>query len=368
MPIYELGVNSIRAVPTTQFSTAGVQERAGLQRLLRERIDVVAQDTLVIAEEFGYWDDSKRRIDLLAIDKDANLVVIELKRTEDGGHMELQAIRYAAMVSTMTFDQAVAARETYQRENQIDGDPEQAILEFLGWDEANEDDFGQAVRIVLVSADFSKELTTAVIWLNNHDLDIRCVRLKPYQLNGQTLLDVQQVIPLPEAADFMVKVRRKEQDQRKGRDRSAFRSMEQIWQAFEENCPPEEVAAAREIHDWLVPRVKLVFPTRVGFVAYSHGERAGNYMFRVGSKGRVQIWYYCLLRKPPFTDETLRLEFTKRLNQIPGVDLPHENLSGKPAFPLATLVSPEARGLFLEAVDWMLQQMELAEQQGSADG
>jgi hypothetical protein len=30
-----------------------------------------------------------------------------LKRTEDGGHMELQSIRYASMVSTMTFDQAV---------------------------------------------------------------------------------------------------------------------------------------------------------------------------------------------------------------------------------------------------------------------
>jgi hypothetical protein len=45
------------------------------------------------------WEDSSRSIDLLCIDKQANLVVIELKRTEDGGHMELQAIRYAAMVS-----------------------------------------------------------------------------------------------------------------------------------------------------------------------------------------------------------------------------------------------------------------------------
>ena len=34
---------------------------------------------------------------LLCIDREANLVVVELKRTEDGGHMDLQAIRYAAM-------------------------------------------------------------------------------------------------------------------------------------------------------------------------------------------------------------------------------------------------------------------------------
>lgn len=45
--------------------------------------------------------------------KAANLVVIELKRTEEGGRMELQAIRYAAMVSTMTFDQAANIFEQY---------------------------------------------------------------------------------------------------------------------------------------------------------------------------------------------------------------------------------------------------------------
>lgn len=46
----------------------------------------------------------RRRIDLLCLDKNANWVVVELKRTEDGGAMEQQAIRCAAMVSTSTLD------------------------------------------------------------------------------------------------------------------------------------------------------------------------------------------------------------------------------------------------------------------------
>ena len=37
---------------------------------------------------------------------DANLVVVELKRTEDGGLMDLQALRYAAMISAMPFERA----------------------------------------------------------------------------------------------------------------------------------------------------------------------------------------------------------------------------------------------------------------------
>lgn len=75
--------------------------------LLKQHVEVIAPDTLIIAEEFCEWDESKRRIDLLGPDRDANLVVIELKRTEDGGHMELQAILYAATVSAMTFSKAV---------------------------------------------------------------------------------------------------------------------------------------------------------------------------------------------------------------------------------------------------------------------
>jgi RecB family endonuclease NucS len=106
MPIYEFGKDSISRVKETTFSEVGLHERQDLQRLLREQVEVTAPGTLVISEEFGDWEDARRRIDLLGIDKDANLVVIELKRTEDGGHMELQSIRYAAMVSTMTFDQA----------------------------------------------------------------------------------------------------------------------------------------------------------------------------------------------------------------------------------------------------------------------
>lgn len=217
MAIFELKAEQIIKLPGTSFGAEGIKERADLQRLLRTHIDVVSPETFIIAEEFGYWRDSKRRIDLLGLDKQANLVVIELKRTEDGGQMELQAIRYAAMVSTMTFDQAVAARAQFQSQHNIEGDPEQAILSFLEWDEPDEDSFAQSIRIVLVSADFSKELTTAVMWLNMHDLDIRCVRLKPYALDGRVLMDVQQVIPLPEASEYQVQIREKAQKQRLAR-------------------------------------------------------------------------------------------------------------------------------------------------------
>lgn len=222
MPIYEFAQTGIKLLPDVTFGSAGLHERRDLQRLLRENIEVIASDALVISEEFGDWEDSRRRIDLLAIDKDANLVVIELKRTEDGGHMELQAIRYAAMVSTMTFDKAADIFEQYLggigKENQS---ARSILLDFLDWDEPDVDAFAPDVRIILASAEFSKELTSSVLWLINHDIDIKCVRLKPYTLDGRVLVDVQQIIPPPEAAEYQVKIREKIRKERQARTSGA---------------------------------------------------------------------------------------------------------------------------------------------------
>ena len=231
MALYEITADNLHKLDETSFDFAGLRERYDLQRLLRSQIEVIAPDTLVIAEEFCDWEESKRRIDLLALDKDANIVVIELKRTDDGGHMELQAIRYAAMVSTINFEKAVEIYGRYLSNHGQDEDARKGILTFLDWDTADEDLFAKDVRILLASADFSKELTTSVMWLNERELDIRCIRIVPYQDGDRILIDVQQVVPLPEASDYIIKIREKEHKERQERnERSNLRR--KFWQGL----------------------------------------------------------------------------------------------------------------------------------------
>jgi hypothetical protein len=218
MPLFEMTGSSFNAIPEKSFTDMGIGERSDIQRLLRTQIDVLGDDLYVLTEEFGEWEESKRRIDLLAVDKKAQLVVVELKRTHDGGHMELQAIRYASMVAAMTFERAVKIHSDFlQRLGQPPSDARPRLLKFLGWSEPDEESFAGDVRIVLVSEGFSKELTTAVLWLRDREIDIRCIRLRPYVAGGKTLIDVQQVIPLPEAQDYMVRIREKEQQERKSK-------------------------------------------------------------------------------------------------------------------------------------------------------
>jgi hypothetical protein len=156
----------------------------------------------------------------LAVDKEGNLVVIELKRTETGEHMDLQALRYAAMVSTLTFNRAVEIYQKYLVSIDSEDDAEGKLLEFLGWEDPQEDDFALDVRIILVSSNFSKELTTSVMWLNERNLNIRCVRLKPSIYKSDIFFDVQQIIPLPEAESYQVKIKQQSEERREARKSS----------------------------------------------------------------------------------------------------------------------------------------------------
>jgi hypothetical protein len=226
MPLYEITASGLRRHAAVGFAALGLFERADLQRLLRQDVSVLSDDLFVVAEEFGQWEDARRRIDLLALDKAGHLVVIELKRTDDGGHMELQALRYAAMVSSMGFEEVTAAYAghvaRWRPDEEVDARAE--LLAFLDLSDGDEEPvISSEVRIILVSADFGRELTTTVLWLNRFDgMDIRCVRLVPYQVDDRVLLDIQQVVPLPEAADYQVRLRRKDQQQERahadGRD------------------------------------------------------------------------------------------------------------------------------------------------------
>ena len=167
MAIYKMGRDKeeLVKIPPTTFDQEGVLERADLQRILRDQPDVLEEGLLIISEEFGNWQDSNRRIDLLGLDTEGQMVVIELKRGETGQHMDLQAIRYAAMVANMTFQQTVDTFQAYlEKRAKEEGNPveedaaETRVLYHLETDQRdNPVIHTEMPRIILASENFGKE-------------------------------------------------------------------------------------------------------------------------------------------------------------------------------------------------------------------
>ena len=209
-------------VPVTSFGQTGVLERRDLQRILRDKPEILEDDLFILDEEFSNWQDSKLRIDLLGLDTTGRLVVVELKRGDTGEHMDLQSIRYAAMVSNITLQQAIDAHQAYLDKRGIDADARERVTGHL----ENPESLGFSTaqpRIVLVSEGFSPELTTSVLWLNSNGLDITCIRMQPHQNREEILVETSQVIPIAETADYLVRIQERENEARQQRSSGSFR-------------------------------------------------------------------------------------------------------------------------------------------------
>lgn len=361
MALYEITKNLLKSIPASTFHEKQIKERGDLQRLLKNQIDVLSSDLLVISEEFGDWEDSYRRIDLLAIDKKANIVVIELKRTADGGHMELQAVRYAAMVSAMTFSQACNAYERFLEANGLENDAEEKILEFLEWSEPDEMRFAKDIRIILASANFSKEITTTVMWLNERGLDIRCYRLQPHDIEGRIILDIQQIIPLPEAEAFQIKVNEKTLAERTSRLQGEKWDLDKLLTAIKKNAGEECYLAALEIHRWIVPLVSRIWWSDAkidgSFIPTLDRTLHNHLFFAVRSTGKIELYLADMAKKPPFNNMDLRQQFIDRLNAL-GAAIPPERNNLYPKFSLELIASQDKLQEFKRTIEWALEEVQ----------
>ncbi len=254
MAIYKVVGNNERleSVKVTSMKEAGIMEQ-DLQRMLREDPDALEEGLFIIDEESQIWEDSNRRIDLLALDTKGRLVVVELKRGETGDHMELQALRYTAMAANMTWQQLVNTHRLYMTRLGLEGDAAERIRECLP--ESDEARFSpEAPRIILVSENFGKELTTSVMWLNDQGLDITCLRIQSHRDGQGVLLETSQTVPLPEAKDYLVRIRNREEEQEKARQTS-FGTYTQGGEEFlhrVDSAEPEDLAKLRKLYDWAV--------------------------------------------------------------------------------------------------------------------
>lgn len=223
MPLFTYRDQLVNAQPmtATDLEKAGISE-SELRDLLAQQLSALDSGSsfMVIAREYTNWSDATRRIDILAIEAigddtpRARLVVIELKRTKNGGHAELQALRYAAMLSTHTFDDVIhaAVQERLKTDPTVTREKAQSdLLEFLGASDPDDVELDAIPRIILVAQDFKTEITTTALWLMEHmAIDISCYTANLYlQGNGNKVLHLDLLLPLPQQSDYLVKVREK---------------------------------------------------------------------------------------------------------------------------------------------------------------
>ncbi len=205
--------NKVNVLTSTSFKEQGMSEQE-IQAIIKANPEILGEDLFIVSEELAPCKDSKKRMDLLAIDKEGNLVVIEIKRDDDGFHMDLQAIRYASMVRLFSIEDIIGYYQKIKGQQLTRELAEQEISTFLESKDISQIN-SDNVRILLVNQDFSKEITNAVLWLNEQGLDIKCIKITPYKLDGGKLWDVDTIIPVKDAQEYQLSLKQKKDSDEK---------------------------------------------------------------------------------------------------------------------------------------------------------
>lgn len=193
-------------IDETTFKTYGLKERKDIQEWIANNPSILGEELLIIQKEFDGFNNTNERLDLLALDKEGNIVVIENKLDDSGKDVVWQAMKYAGYCSSLKKENVKDIYSQYLNKNGIDEDAETKIAEFLDKEDFSEVQLNSDLkqRIILVAREFRREVTNTVIWARKYGIKIQCIKIKPYIINSTFVIDTDQIIPTKDIADIMI--------------------------------------------------------------------------------------------------------------------------------------------------------------------
>jgi hypothetical protein len=208
--------NRLSRLVQKRFSDLALRERDHLQEWLANQPDALGEELLIIQKEFDGFDETRERLDLLALDKDGNLVVIENKLDDSGRDVTWQALKYTAYVSGLTKTQIVDIYQQYLDRFCGGGNAVARLCEFMDVEDLGEIHLnpGNDQRMIFIAANFRREVTATVLWLLSRGIRAQCFKVTPFMLGEELILDIQQIIPTPEATDFMIGMSTKDNEEK----------------------------------------------------------------------------------------------------------------------------------------------------------
>jgi hypothetical protein len=339
-----------------------------LQELLARFPDLLAGDQLagadarrwVLVERESAVPDTEEgagrwSVDHLFLDQDSVPTLVEVKRSSDTRirrEVVGQLIDYAA--NAVVYWPAETLRDALESRVEREGlDADAELAEVLGPDEDADTYWEQAaanlkagrIRLVFVADQIPRELRRVVEFLNEQmAAEVIAIEVKQYVGPDGLRTLVPRAIGQTAAAET-----------RKGWSEKYQWDEASVLGEIAAKQGPAEAEVARELIEWArARRLRFSWGTSKRGQWCPVLDYAGwqYYPFWVASSGSVGILFQWLVA-PPFDDVEVRHGLRRRLNEIPGVSIPPDAITGRPSIPLELLAAnPQALESLKAAFEW----------------
>lgn len=326
---------------------------------------LIAREAAIPGEEGGA---GRWALDHLFLDQDAIPTLVEVKRSSDTRtrrEVVGQMLDYAA--NAVVYWPVDAIRAQFEATCLLAGrDPDATVAGFLEsseeteafWQTAKRNLQAGRLRLVFVADAIPAELRRIVEFLNGQmdPAEVIAVEVRQFVGHGVRAL-VPQVVGQTAAAQ-QAKAGVRAAGQRQWDEPSFFTDLET-------RRGSQDAAVARHILAWARDAQLRIW--------WGKGQQDGSFYPMVDlptgqewtiatwTYGRVEIQFQQLARaEHPFASEATRLELRRRLNDVPGIEIPETVIAKRPAVALAVLHEPDALRCFLHALDWLVAQLRSA--------
>ena len=183
----------------------GLREK-DIENFLRSRLaEIVSEDHLML---IGQERSRQEEADLLALDKEGDLYIFELKRWESNSENILQVMRYGQIFGRYSYDELEALAKTQQK---LDGSLRQSHREHFDLEEAlKESQFNQDQVFVLFTNGVDSDTISAVDFWSRKGIRIECSPYRIYDVNDAPYIQYDtynpddEVIPESNTRYFVV--------------------------------------------------------------------------------------------------------------------------------------------------------------------
>ncbi len=321
---------------------------------------LIKREAELASEEDGA---SRWSVDHLFLDQDGIPTIVEVKRSRDTRirrEVVGQILDYAA--NAVVYWPIEKIRAMFESHCEGAGkNHEQVLVDFLAGESGVESYWSQVktnfeagrIRLLFVADEIPAELRRIVEFLNDQMRSAEVLAVEIKQFTGQGLKTlVPRVIGQTAEAERA----------KSAGGRREFRAWDEasFFDALQKNVDANIVAVARQLTTWGNSRASGIrfgsgskFGALMPFVEHK-GKDAQCFMVR--SDGQVHIIFGYIGRLPAFEKLEVRELLRQKLNQIPGINIPSDELDGGVKFDLRLLAEEKALQRFIGAFDWFVQQ------------
>ena len=171
----------------TQYKKTSVSKEIEIENFIEQNPEFLAKDLIIIARQKETL--NEKIVDLMGLDKDGNVVIIEIKKDKTPRKVIAQILDYAVWAEDLKYEDlnSIYKDGPSTGYSNLNG-------KFQEWTDDIETEFNQNQRLYIVGEEIDPQTEKLARYLRRKGIDIYCIEINFHELDGHKIADKRDVV------------------------------------------------------------------------------------------------------------------------------------------------------------------------------